>query len=89
MVASEVRVLPAARRHGVPDVDMMHAYRYALHIGPAPGHPDGETQLVIGPARSAGLLELVVVNDAEGPVVFHAMPLRRTYERYLTPRRRP
>lgn len=45
--------------------NVMHAYRYALHVGPAPGHPDGRAQLVIGPSASSALLELVVTHDSD------------------------
>lgn len=83
MVGFELRVLPAARRHGASDADIMHACRYALHIGPAPGHPDGDALHVIGPSISTALLELVVASTADGPVAFHAMPLRTAYEQFL------
>lgn len=88
MVGFELRVLPAARRHGASDADIMHAYQYALHAGHAPGHPDGEALLVIGPSLSAALLELVVIDAVDGPLVIHAMPLRRAYEQFLDIRRR-
>lgn len=38
----------------------MHAYRYALHRGPAPGRRHDDTWLVIGPASSGDLLELLI-----------------------------
>jgi hypothetical protein len=39
---------------------------------------DGFT-MFIGPAPNADLLELGVVNGAEGPVIVHAMPARQRF----------
>lgn len=63
--------------------------RIATHsTRPAPGHPEGETVLVIGPSTSAGFLELIVADGVDGPAVFHAMPLRTAYEQFLNIRGR-
>lgn len=42
--------------------------------------------LVIGPDRSANLLEIIVLITAEGDeLVIHAMPLRPVFRRLLDP----
>lgn len=47
---------------------------------------DPDRWLVLGPAYSGNLLEVVVlVTDAGGELIIHAMPLRPAYRRLLEP----
>lgn len=67
----------SARRHGVGDDDIRHAYEQALawtEIG-----DDPVRYLLAGPDRAGNLLELVVLL-LPGPqvLVIHAMKLRRS-----------
>lgn len=72
----------SARRHGVADDDIDHAYRHPVawvELG-----DDPPRCLVVGPARSGNLLELVVIEtDASELLVIHAMALRPSTQREL------
>lgn len=47
---------------------------------------DPDRWLVIGPDRSANLLEIVVLITGEGAeLIIHAMPIRSVYRRLLDP----
>ncbi len=75
-----MQVADSARKHGVLDVDILHALRNPLRVVPGPGR-----DLVIGADRAGRLLEVVVLDDdpAEDPIVIHAMPLRPKFRNYL------
>jgi len=77
-----VEVWPSARKHGVDDDDMRHAVEVAL----AEVHLDAVRTLIIGPARDGRLLEVVVLDVDEDPVVIHAMALRPKWYRHLSGR---
>ncbi len=67
-------ILGSARKHGISDDDMLHAYRHPIRVFDL----DGLTML-IGPDESARLLE-VGVADAEGvEFIVHAMPARAKF----------
>jgi len=71
---------PSARKHGVADDDIEHAMRNALAID----DQDDDTRLYLGPARSAGLLEIVtIVRDDGSELAIHAMKMRAKYQRLL------
>lgn len=53
-----------ARRHGVADLDILHAIDNALACEDAGEDPD--RWLIIGPDTAANLLEVVVMITAEG-----------------------
>lgn len=72
----------SARRHGIADDDMLHAIGHSIAVEDLSEDPD--RWLVIGPDRSANLLELAVLVTAEGDeIVIHAMPLRAIYRKLL------
>ncbi len=67
-------ILDSARKHGIRDDDMMHAYRHPIRVF----EHDGLTML-IGPDQAARILEIGVV-DAEGvEFIVHAMAARPKY----------
>lgn len=77
-----VEIHMSARRHGVADDDMLHAIDHSLVVDDLGEDPD--RWLVIGPDRSANLLELVVGVSVEGDeLIIHAMPLRAVYRKLL------
>jgi hypothetical protein len=77
-----VEIHPSARRHGIADVDMLHAIEHSMVVEDLGEDPD--RWLVIGPDRAANLLELVVLITTEGDeMIIHAMPLRAPYRRLL------
>jgi hypothetical protein len=69
-------IIASARKHGVPDDDIFHAYR----------HPSRVLQLddlvmLIGPSRTGQLLE-IGVSRADGiDFIVHAMPARAKFLR--------
>jgi hypothetical protein len=76
-----VEIHPAARRHGSPDEDIIHAVEHAL-AGYALEEREDEPRrtLLLGPDRSANLLEVVVVElDDGGRLAIHAMRMRPKY----------
>jgi hypothetical protein len=76
-----VEVRNSARRHGVKDDDMLHAFRNALRVIEL--EYNGHVQLlVIGPARDGALLELVLPTGDPQRII-HAMPLRPSFYAYL------
>jgi uncharacterized DUF497 family protein len=77
-----VEVTPSARKHGVEDADIQHAWRNAMRL--VEYEYLGEDRLlVIGPDRHGRLLELVAV-PAQAPVrIIHADRLRPKFYDYL------
>ncbi len=71
-----VEIHAAARRHGVRDEDIEHAFTHSVtwtELGEDPSR-----YLFVGPARTGNLLELVVVDVGGEELVIHAMSLRRS-----------
>ena len=62
-----------ARKHGVPDDDMLHALR---HHWRAFETDDPAVTMFIGPSKTAEPLEIGVVVDEDGAAVIHAMIAR-------------
>jgi hypothetical protein len=79
-----VEIHDSARRHGVADQDILHAIDHALAFEDAGEDPD--RWLIIGADTASNLLEVVVMNSADGSqVAIHAMPMRDKYSRLLEP----
>ena len=77
-----MEVHASARRHGVLDDDMLHAIDHSLAVEDLGADPD--RWLVVGPDRSANLLEVIVLVTSKGTeLIIHAMPLRAIYRRLL------
>jgi hypothetical protein len=75
-----VDIYASARKHGIDDLDILHAIDHAL----AAGDQDDGKVLYLGPDRAGNLLEVVtVVREDETEVVIHAMRMRPTYEPFL------
>jgi hypothetical protein len=71
-----VYIAESARRHGVSDDDMVHAYRNAIRVHDLDGF-----EMAIGPDQSARLLEIGIVDRGRGPMIVHAMPARDRFVR--------
>ncbi len=69
----EVDIEASARKHGVPDDDMLHALR---HHWRAFETDDRAVMMFIGPDQSGAPLEVGVVTDEDGTAVIHAMTAR-------------
>jgi hypothetical protein len=67
----------SARKHGIPDHDMMHAFNHPILVDDL---EDGFTMLV-GAGHAGNLLEVGVIDSIDGPIIVHAMPARPKYLR--------
>lgn len=71
------RVAKTARKHGIRDEDMIHAFNNPILVEDI---DDGFTMFV-GADCAANLLEIGVIDTDDGPIVIHAMPARTKYLR--------
>ncbi|WP_420626344.1 hypothetical protein [Candidatus Poriferisodalis sp.] len=76
-----VRILSAARRHGVRDEDIMHAFR-----NPMTEISDDDVLVTVGSAVDGQPIELGISYDEKRHEIriIHAMPARASYVRRLT-----
>ncbi|MDQ3104128.1 MAG: hypothetical protein M3Q87_02700 [Actinomycetota bacterium] len=70
-------IIDSACKHGIADDDMLHAFNHPVRYEDL----DDGFVMVIGPTRSAELIELGVLDTDRGPVIVHAMTARRKYLR--------
>ena len=70
-----------ARRHGLPDEDIAHAFDHLLTWIQLDDDPP--RYLAAGPDRAGNLVELVILDAPSAVLVIHAMPLRRSTEEQL------
>jgi hypothetical protein len=73
---NELVIVPTARKHGIEDADIRHAVRQPIRVFQL-----DELTMLIGPDRSARILEVGVVVKGEVDVVVHAMPVRAKFLR--------
>lgn len=66
----------SARKHDVPDEDMLHAYR---HHWRAFVTDDAAVTMFIGPARDGSPIDVGVVVDDDGEALIHCMPARAKF----------
>lgn len=77
-----MEIVQSARKHGVDDTDIVHAYENAIRI--VEYEYNGEDRvLVIGADRTGRLLELVAVPVGEPNRIIHADALRPKFYEYL------
>jgi hypothetical protein len=69
-----VEIHQSARRHGVADEDIIHAFNNILAWQELDDDP--YRFLVAGPDRAGNLIELVVLDVPDTALVIHAMRLR-------------
>jgi hypothetical protein len=77
-----VQIRPSARKHGIDDADIEHAWRNATRLIEYEYEGD-ERLLIIGPDRHGLMLELVAVPVGEPTRIIHADRLRPTFYDYL------
>lgn len=70
-------IATSARRHGVSDKDMLHAYRNPIRVFEL---DDGLT-MIVGANHAAVLFELGVVASVQSAVIVHAMRVRPKFLR--------
>ncbi len=73
----EPLIIASARKHGIADEDMRHAFNHPISYEDL----DDSFVMIIGPTRSAHLIELGFIDTDHGPVIVHAMTARRKYLR--------
>jgi len=72
---NEPIIADSGRKHGIADQDILHAFRNPLRTE---GLGDGFT-MIIGGSRAGDRLEVGVIDSNDGPVIVHAMPVRKQY----------
>ena len=70
-------IAASARKHGISDGDMTHAFNNPILVDEL---DDGFTMFV-GGDPSGNLLEIGVIDSQDGPIIIHAMPARPNYLR--------
>jgi len=80
-----VEILPSARKHGISDDDIRHAFTNALAAITTHDQPD--FTMIIGPDLAAQLLELGILASEDNDYVIHAMPARTKYLKLIQPNR--
>jgi len=76
-VGAQPIISDSARKHGVQDDDMLHAYDHPIRVFDL----DEGFTLIIGPSQSAQVLEIGVVDGDLAPVIVHAMTARDKFLR--------
>ena len=77
VVGADPIIAPSARKHGVSDEDIRHAYANPIRIFEL---DDGLT-MIIGANQAAIIYEIGVVDGVPAPVVVHAMKARDRFLR--------
>ena len=67
-------ILDGARRHGIADHDMLHAYRNPIRV-----FERDELIMLIGPDQSGRLIEVGVVSAEGLDLIVHAMSARSRF----------
>ncbi len=70
-------IAASARRHGVSDEDMLHAYSNPIRIFEL----DEGLTMIIGANEAAIIYEIGVVDGVSAPVIVHAMKARDRFLR--------
>ena len=70
-------IVDSARKHDIADEDILHAFNHPVRYEDL----DDGFVMIIGPMRSAQLIELGFLDTDHGPVIVHAMTARRKYLR--------
>ncbi|MGS2808933.1 hypothetical protein [Nocardia sp. MW-W600-9] len=77
-----MEILASARKHGVADADILHAWENALRYVELEMYGEDRI-LVLGPDRAGRMLELIAV-PPNGPVrIIHADNMRAKFHEYL------
>ena len=69
-------ILATARKHGVPDEDILHAYRNPVRVVRF-----DDLTMLIGPSTAGTFLEVGIVVGQEADFVVHAMTARHKFLR--------
>ena len=67
-------ILPLARKHGISDKDMMHAFRNAIAVFDL-----DELLMTIGPSTTGQLIEVGSIPESDRSYIIHAMNARKKF----------
>jgi len=70
-------IAASARKHGIHDDDMLHAFDHPISVDDL----DDGFMMFVGADIAGNLLEIGVIDSADGPILVHAMPARPKYLR--------
>lgn len=70
-------IAASARKHGVSDADMLHAFANPIRVF----EMDEGLTMIIGANHAAIIFEVGVVDGAKTPVIVHAMRARKKFLR--------
>jgi hypothetical protein len=70
-------IAASARKHGVHDDDMIHAFNHPMFVDDL----DDGFVMFVGADTAGNLLEVGVIDSTDGPIIAHAMPARPKYLR--------
>jgi hypothetical protein len=76
-VEGDPLIAEAARKHGIGDDDILHAYNHPVRVEEL----DEGLLMFVGPDIAGRLLEIGIVVASDGPVIVHAMEARAKYLR--------
>lgn len=76
-MGGEPIIADSARKHGVTDEDMLHAYRNPIRLFEL----DEGLTMIIGANRTAIVFEVGVIQGVTAPVIIHAMRAREKFLR--------
>ena len=68
------RILASARKHGIADEDILHAFRNAIFEV-----TDNDIVMLVGPNRDGNLIEIAIIRSKNGFLIIHAMQARKKY----------
>jgi hypothetical protein len=80
-----VEIVSSARKHGISDDDIRHAFNNAVAAIMTTDRPD--FTMLLGPDLTAQLLEIGVLAADDNDYVIHAMPARLKYLQMIKPNR--
>jgi hypothetical protein len=70
-------IAASARKHGIHDDDMLHAFDHPIFADDL----DEGFVMFVGADTTGNLLEIGVIDSADGPIIIHAMAARPKYLR--------
>lgn len=70
-------IATSARKHGIYEHDMLHAFNHPVSVDDL----DEGVVMFVGADTAGNLLEVGVIDSADGPIIVHAMPARPKYLR--------
>lgn len=77
MSVAALLIATSARKHGIHDDDMLHAFNHPMFVEDL----DEGFVMFVGADVAGNLLEIGEVDSTDGPIIVHAMTARPKYLR--------